>query len=317
MQLPTTSISISVPMRQRKASSGVQTIGSPRTLKLVLTSTGQPVFALNALSKAWNRDWFAVDGLHARRIIDMGDRRDLGADDFEPVQAVGMVRAIVFHAAALSHVGDQQHVGRRPVELEPVGDIFCQYGRREGTEAFPIFDLQIERPLHFAVARVAENGAVAERARSELHAALEPADGTAIGERLRRPLEQRGFILHDLKVSALGGERRRMSSSSYDGPRYAPDIPSPALGLRATFVIVIGHKRGAERAAGIARGRLHPDLLEFAVAQDFAIGDTIERHAAGQAEIPLRIFRRQTASEGSITSSRAACTEAAMSMCVA
>ena len=40
------SISMSVPMKQRKASSGVQTIGSPRTLKLVLTRHGQPVLAL-------------------------------------------------------------------------------------------------------------------------------------------------------------------------------------------------------------------------------------------------------------------------------
>ena len=52
-----------------------------------------------------------------------------------------------------------------------------------------------------------------------------------------------------------------------------------------------------ERAAGIAGGRLHPDLIEFAVAQDFAVRDAIERHAAGQAEIALRIFRRQAARE--------------------
>src|SRR5215831_17853035 len=43
MQLPATSSSISEPMKQRNASSGVHTIGSPRTLKLVLTSTGCPV----------------------------------------------------------------------------------------------------------------------------------------------------------------------------------------------------------------------------------------------------------------------------------
>jgi hypothetical protein len=44
--------SISLPMKQRKASSGVQTIGSLRTLKLVLTSTGQPVLALKRSIKA-------------------------------------------------------------------------------------------------------------------------------------------------------------------------------------------------------------------------------------------------------------------------
>ena len=35
--------SISEPMKQRKASSGVHTIGPLRTLKLVLTRTGHPV----------------------------------------------------------------------------------------------------------------------------------------------------------------------------------------------------------------------------------------------------------------------------------
>jgi hypothetical protein len=52
-QLPIASASISLPMKQRKASSGVHTIGSPRTLKLVFTSTGQPVTLLKALSSAW------------------------------------------------------------------------------------------------------------------------------------------------------------------------------------------------------------------------------------------------------------------------
>ena len=42
-------------MKQRHASAGVHTMGSPSTLKLVLTSTGQPVRALNASSRAWKR----------------------------------------------------------------------------------------------------------------------------------------------------------------------------------------------------------------------------------------------------------------------
>ena len=49
--------------------------------------------------------------------------------------------------------------------------------------------------------------------------------------------------------------------------------------------MVIGGERRAERAAGIARGRLDPDVLELAVAQHLAVGDAIERHAAGEAEI--------------------------------
>jgi len=38
-----------VRMKQRKALSGVQTMGSPRTLKLVLMMTGQPVRSSKAL----------------------------------------------------------------------------------------------------------------------------------------------------------------------------------------------------------------------------------------------------------------------------
>jgi hypothetical protein len=40
-------------MKHRKASSGVQTMGSPRTLKLVLTTTGQPVRRLNLEISSW------------------------------------------------------------------------------------------------------------------------------------------------------------------------------------------------------------------------------------------------------------------------
>jgi len=48
--VPIASTSMSVPMKQRKASSGVHTMGSPRTLKLVFTSTGHPVRPLNDCS---------------------------------------------------------------------------------------------------------------------------------------------------------------------------------------------------------------------------------------------------------------------------
>ena len=47
--------SMLVAMKQRYACSGAQTIGSPRTLKLVLMSTGQPVRDSNARSSAAKR----------------------------------------------------------------------------------------------------------------------------------------------------------------------------------------------------------------------------------------------------------------------
>jgi len=48
-----TSASIAVRVKQRHASSGDMTIGSPRTLNDVLTTTGQPVLSLNAERIAW------------------------------------------------------------------------------------------------------------------------------------------------------------------------------------------------------------------------------------------------------------------------
>ena len=41
----------------------------------------------------------------------------------------------------------------------------------------------------------------------------------------------------------------------------------------------------AERAAGVAGRRLNPDVLERPFAQDAAVADAVERHAAGQAQV--------------------------------
>src|SRR5437763_63058 len=51
--LPIARLSISVPMKQRNASVGEHTMGSPRTLNEVLTTTGQPVRRLNSERSAW------------------------------------------------------------------------------------------------------------------------------------------------------------------------------------------------------------------------------------------------------------------------
>ena len=45
------------------------------------------------------------------------------------------------------------------------------------------------------------------------------------------------------------------------------------------------NRRRAQRTAGVAGGRLDPDVLERAFAQDAAVGDAVQGHAAGQHEI--------------------------------
>src|SRR5262245_44969640 len=49
--------------------------------------------------------------------------------------------------------------------------------------------------------------------------------------------------------------------------------------------LVPGRKRSPDRTASVTGRRLHPDVREGAVAQDLAVGDAIECHAARQAEI--------------------------------
>ena len=48
---------------------------------------------------------------------------------------------------------------------------------------------------------------------------------------------------------------------------------------------MIGGEGRAQRAAGIAGGGLDPDVVEAPVAQDLAVGDAVQRDAAGQAQV--------------------------------
>ena len=64
-------------------------------------------------------------------------------------------------------------------------------------------------------------------------------------------------------------------------------MPSKTFGDRARLsrVQIIGRERRSQGAAGVAGGRLNPDIPKRAVAQDLAVGDAIKRNAAGKAEI--------------------------------
>ena len=47
---------------------------------------------------------------------------------------------------------------------------------------------------------------------------------------------------------------------------------------------MLREQRRTERAAAVARRRLHEQILERRLAQDATVGDAVQRHAAGQAE---------------------------------
>ena len=73
-------------------------------------------------------------------------------------------------------VGDQQHVRAVAVELEPFGDVLAQHRRRERPERFAELDLEVHHRLHLRRPGIADDRAAAERARAELHPALQQAD---------------------------------------------------------------------------------------------------------------------------------------------
>ena len=134
----------------------------------------------------------------------------------------------------------------------------CEHARGERPEALAELDLQVHRRLHRRRARVAEDAAGAERARAELHPALEPADDLAVGQQLgdvrraARPrrrtrwyvradaVEERGDLVRrearaeEAALLASRGRRRvrGLSSSWCQTNSAAPSAPpaSPAAG---------------------------------------------------------------------------------------
>jgi hypothetical protein len=101
-----------------------------------------------------------------------------------------------------------QHVRRVDVELEPLAQVLAQHARRERTEALAILDLQIEHRLHARRARIAEDAAGTERARTELHAALEPADDPLRREQASSTLEQ--LVARQALVDRAQAAQRRL-----------------------------------------------------------------------------------------------------------
>src|SRR5207249_2323253 len=81
---------------------------------------------------------------------------------------------------------DLHHKGNGIVLLEPIGDGFGDHGRSKRAKRLPPFDLSVENSLHIGAPRIADDRAVAKRARTPLHPALEPAEDGASSDRRRR-----------------------------------------------------------------------------------------------------------------------------------
>ena len=130
-----------------------------------------------------------------------------------------------------------------------------QHDRGDRAELLASLDV-VEALQHLPVRRAGEQAAVAERARAVLAAPLEPADDPVGGEHRGRRV---GEVVGSLEGHAGGAQARRDLVVAQ--PRRAPPWPSarsrPPSAQREL-------QCGAERGAGVARRRLHPDVARTA-----------------------------------------------------
>ena len=172
---------------------------------------------------------------------------------------------------AVAHRRHEQHVraflARTHVEIL-VGTVL-QNRRRKRPKRLAELDLQVHHRLHLRAPRVADDAARSERARTELHATLKPADdllprdqvGHGLAERLVRveftidgpdAVEERA----DLRVDRARAQQRPVLRVART--RHA----------RLVEQLMPDEQRDAQRPPGIAGRRLNPDVLKRAFAQD-------------------------------------------------
>ena len=202
---------------------------------------------------------------------------------------------------------DLHHERHVVVGLEPVLHRVAQDGGRERPEGFAALDLEVEDILHVGAARIAQDRTVAKRARPPLHAALEPADHLALGDRLRGVTAERRLVgdaldraARRIEVGAARGDRR--GDLLRRGRRPPVGMIHHEMPARLAVVQCVPGREGrADRPARIAAGRLDVDLLERRAIEDLAVGDRVVGAAARQHDgvgLVALVQRAQQVEEG-------------------
>jgi len=237
---------------------------------------------------------FLAHRLDARRIVDVGDGGDVRTRPVHPFdERQAFFIPLLGDAPLFDHVRHQQHVRRRTVEVEVLTDPLFQHARRERPEALAVLDLQVHDRLHARRARVADDRAAAQGARTELHPPLAEADDVLSGQHLRDPRRPVGVRQLDggqvvgvqIGLDLVAGEFGAEKGALHAVARFAV-LAGRHLPRLAERVVPVGERR-AEGATGVARGRLDEQAVEDAGAQQDAVGDAVERDAAGHAQVAL------------------------------
>ena len=153
-----------------------------------------------------------------------------------------------------------------------------------------MLDPRVEDVLHVVPPRVGDDRAVAERARAELHASLEPADDVAGGDALCDEAEER-VVVEELRLEPGRAKRTAAARIRVLGPGVRVIHDEGALPPELAVPDVV---RGADGDAAVAGRGLDVQPVERRLATDAAVRDGVQRDAAGEAEVrrpraPLRL----------------------------
>src|SRR5687768_6817222 len=157
----------------------------------------------------------------------------------------------------------------------------AQHDRREGPEAFAKLDLEVHRRLHLRRPGVAKNAASPKRPRSKLHPSLKPTDHFLRSQKVHGVPDQFRFI-STVAILRAKGVKRLPDLRAVEGGTEQTSLLGIRIFRRPWIVEqLIPHEQGrAQSASGIAGGWLHPDVLEWSLAQKTTVGHTVEGNTA-------------------------------------
>src|SRR5262245_6699010 len=121
-----------------------------------------------------------------------------------------------------------------------------------------MLDAGVERVFHLLAPRIGEDAASSERARTKLHAALEPADDPSVGEGACRLVDEIVFTERCAVVATACELRGDLAIGRFGA---VVDVPHP-ITARLIEELVPYAERGTDRCARVVRGRLDVDVLE-------------------------------------------------------
>ena len=212
---------------------------------------------------------FGQHRLHARAPVDVGD-----GGDHPPLR--------------LLHGDDQRHEARRVLpprvgQVEEPRHVLDEGRGRERPVRLAELDLGVDHVLHLRAPGIGENAALTQRARAPLEAPPRPADDATGGEAVDDPIDQGVVVVERLIAdAALAKELEHLPRAVVPPPRRVLHHEAPRLAQDD----VMGPEGGPQRAAPVAGGRLHVELLERRLPQQAAVGDAVEGDPAGQTELP-------------------------------